>query len=769
MRDYLKKIHKSISKKTIDKLGDKNGVTANEMLVYCKKYKVKMILYDVCGNIIASNYPVKKSKSYKRIIGILYNGHFYPIKNQYLAKVNTSAFGIKHIKNGLDKFIDIIKNEKFIPKAVKISIMDDLSASKLNIISFVHNGYKYIANPEYKICEEILKKFGCSDKIYDSINLKNIMNILQQLYFNKVNIKSFFPVHLNNVKSAYNFALPEYEEYMKNRKESDIITVDKNKCYSCALKQLPFLIKLDYRQSKITRQRMKFSQMVDHYMYIVKPDKSSVLLPETNMYSGRHLKYCMQYPGMAFEVLEEITCVKVENRFKCLIDDVYKKVDHKYAKTMCNVMIGKMEKRSEVSYSMKLSKICNEQESKTISAHKTKIDDDMYAILENVKHEEIMTLRPINIQVKDQSRRILFEKILELDYDKIIQIKTDSISFIGRKPKKLNTDPLNGWKYEKFSRILSTIQCDKDMSFTPIITKNNNTIYQAYAGCGKSFHVMNKIIPSLGDKYKNSYIILTPSHSTIEDYRKKGYKCDVIQKYQFGKSIPSENLIIIDEHGLMNRQAHNILYKCFINKKKIISLGDFSQLLPVCEDSTFDSIDYLNMMFGMRKNLSTNYRNNFSIKYYDQLINEDIDVKKEVFKHSVKYASRADIIIAYRNDVCVKYNDYMLKKLKFKDKFCKGVKLICKSNDLRRQNMYNNYVGKIEEIKKVGNDKLYKLDCCDQYFTHEQINTYFKLGYCLTIYGVQGKGYKSYYFCKEDQKFINGRSAYTIISRLIQN
>jgi hypothetical protein len=110
----------------------------------------------------------------------------------------------------------------------------------------------------------------------------------------------------------------------------------------------------------------------------------------------------------------------------------------------------------------------------------------------------------------------------------------------------------------------------------------------------------------------------------------------------------------------------------------------------------------------------------------------------------------------------------MLKHLGFKDKFQIGVKLICKSNDLRDKNIFNNFTFTItEEIKKKGELSDFKLDD-NSIITYKQLDKLFEPYYACTSYGIQGQSIKSYHYAKEDKSFLknNNRLSYTIISRI---
>ena len=70
------------------------------------------------------------------------------------------------------------------------------------------------------------------------------------------------------------------------------------------------------------------------------------------------------------------------------------------------------------------------------------------------------------------------------------------------------------------------------------------------------------------------------------------------------------------------------------------------------------------------------------------------------------------------------------------------------------------------EIKSDGYKLLQegKIDSKDYY----SFSNKFKYAYARTLYGVQGDTLNSIHYCYEDMEFINGRTAYTAISRLKQ-
>ena len=80
---------------------------------------------------------------------------------------------------------------------------------------------------------------------------------------------------------------------------------------------------------------------------------------------------------------------------------------------------------------------------------------------------------------------------------------------------------------------------------------------------------------------------------------------------------------------------------------------------------------------------------------------------------------------------------------------------------LQKKNIYNNFTDEIVEIK--GENVVMKSGIK---LSTDQIEKFFIPAYARTLYGIQGKSLKSYHYAPEDYKFLNGRSAYTVVSRL---
>lgn len=724
VKTFLRKHYPKISnqsKDPIGKLGNDQGVSTHELVEFCKQYKIRMVAYNIKKEVIAHYNPPKNDKKYAALYFISYNNHMYPIKNKYLEQFpKTDKFEYMEPSQLNDTFTDLLKSN---------ILPDDIRLDNNQITSFKHSGIQYFTNDQYKQCYEVMRQYGFQDKIKPTTKYTNILYELEKAYTEK-SLNSFFPIRHTKLPFWYN----------KERNPSRAVeTIDKNKAYSSILKNLPYLLSVDYRTTPI--QDFPF-KLTEHALYIATPEIPNILMPKQDIYTGRHLLYCKG--KINFTLQEKLEASHQPNVYRHIIQDLYEKCDPNVVKQIVVRTIGTYQSEPEIKEGSKVY-VVNEQERNT--AFDAIPFGDYY--LEIQKQSYVSSLynrKPIAIQIKDQMNVLLYEKMKELHLtnDDIVQINTDSITYYtSPEVKPVTQNTLDGWKFSNYTEKQGTI-FDNDEPFTTMkqLRPNNNTLVTGYAGNGKSYYIQNEL------DLTNS-IILSSKHSAIVQHRDKGLNSQVIQYYQFTNTVPVEDHIIVEEIGILDRPQWDILFKCFLLGKKLTCLGDFQQLLPACETSTFSSPPFLNMMFSTQLRKETNYRNNFTPEYYKSLI-ESTDpnyLKQEIEKYSTAKPEEAEVIIAYRNDIVDKYNNYMLQ---YHNKTINDpdVPMICKTNELRDKNIYNGFVLKSQDIDP--DDK-----------------KHFKPAYARTLYNIQGDETRSYYMAPEDLHwFSKNREAYTLISRL---
>jgi hypothetical protein len=746
VRNYLLQNYK-ITSKVINKLGNKDGVTPCEIKQFCIKYKIKLILFNIDGDIITQFTPEVKNKSYKSLIAIIYNNHLYPLNNKELHRIPkkdiTKCIYIENLDN---KLIDIL-NKNDVPSNVGIYLNEITNIELGNTI--------YHKNKDYDFCNDILKKFGLGDNMTAFVNKKNIFKIIEKLFV-KSSVDSFFPY--SSCEGGYSYFNEDFVE------DKNTITIDHNKHYSDALRKLKNLITIDIKTAKHIN---KPKELLPNYFYIASPKYSNILMSKTGFYSYEHLKYCTE-EGVDFELKEAISCQYKENYFTDMVNTLYTKLSNEEFKFIVNCMIGSFEKKRDRKPITKYVKIANEDETKTTDKFVRKINDDYNIIfdVEDKVNTNVFNRVPIRVQVLCEARRIVYEKIKELKLNRgdIKQIRTDAITFkfnvLKRQEKFFKSSVIGEWKEQACTDYKNNIEIyDQDMTFELNCINKNNKIYIDYAGSGKTYHIINNLLPTL-----QNYIVMSPSQASIVEYRNNNINCQVIQYYTLNNKIPVEDVIIIDEVGMLDSHMNNLIVKCALLGKTIYSFGDFKQMKPVNGEPCCNE-NYLNYVYGSIEKLGTNYRNDFTFEYYDELISmtNKKQIKNEIIKYNSKSYDQAETIITYTNETRKKYNNMMCQKLniEFGDINCR---VVCKTNDLKDKGIYNNFYCTIYEIQ---DDNVILYDGVNDYIINiDELNKYFELGYCRTLYNIQGASITSFYYALEDIDYIDGRALYTLVSRI---
>jgi hypothetical protein len=770
--DYLIEKYKKISEKTLSKLGDEKGVSPKEIYNFCVKYGITCKIYNIDGKCVCEYTPDKPNKSYGGLFGIAYNNHFYPLTNNKLENLKPAKYteccfykGEEGEENNKDRL------KRFVSNQTNKGIMyETINVYKTNILSVQYDGILYHINNDWTDVIKIGEKLGIKTNLCETMKLTTIAPIIENLYL-KENVESFYPYE--DRCKVYNFFNKDLE--------GEFITIDNNKHYMSALKNLKYLIKVDIRTAK---HIVKPTNIEKGFLYIARPKRCNILMPCTKKYDGEFLEYCKN-EGIEFDLLEAIEYTTVKNHYIEMIDELSKKLSEEHFKKIMCYTIGNMGK-SNSNYVhdeyLKFVKIANHDETKcTKNCYVEKLNDEYNMIFEKAYKSNVKFTNklPIHNQVLDNARKIVYEmmKKLKLTSNEIKQIRTDAITFvknqtnsiIAKNEVKKNVKEWNKniglWKEVKdviyYKNEFEYFDDEDPDTFVlyNIDRINNNTIYEDYAGSGKTYHIINKLIPSL----TKSYIVLSPSHSSIKEYRALKLNCNVIQKYDFNPNlIPEEDVIIVDEIGMCGLPSIGNICKWAGYGKQIYAFGDFKQLNPVGLDKPINSDIYLNWIFNKRTSLGTNHRNNFTKQFYDELLvmNNEKDIKKIIKEHTVDW-NKAEAIISYRNETRNKYNDMMLKKLKIKHGEV-GEMVQCKTNDLSDKNMYNNFIYKI-----VSNNNGYVLsDDIEKYEVSEEQFKDFIPAYCRTVYNIQGESIKSIHYCEEDIKFLKSNVLYTVISRI---
>ena len=769
--------------------------TIDDLHNFCEKYYIKMIAYDIKGNVIKANYPTKDQKKFANLIFVAYNQHLYPLINGKLKKAYFEKQKLTRVGDAHTAFLNKM-SEGILGSIFKFDSYEE------RITAFSLGDEVIFENEDYDTCLGILELFGLKDMISWNTTLKNIVSVIEKAYLDTDNIESFWLNHADFSKGGYIYKDVDAGEITND----EYITIDKNKSYSHALKSLDYLISVDMKTDHVVPYQNQ--ELIEHNLYLVKVKKSSILLPTTNIYDGKHLIYCLNNHlrlNTDFEIIEFVNATRHKNLLSKMINDIYERVDHKLAKKMVNVFIGKFERANNVNTFLKPIAVLDSEEYKTVSQN-TKVcvlrKGKFWLELEAKEQSNLTNRKPIAIQVKDQSRRTLFEFLLknEITNKDVVQVKTDSITFKKSNDKYLDylSETLEGWKLEDHNLIIRSHPFNYDkLNMNKSITKvemedvmayGGTTLIEGDAGNGKSHFIRTKLVPRCKEE-GHSYIILTPSHEAAKEYRQHKLNVRVIQGYINGK-IPDADHIIVDEIGMVCSKDWEVIVKCVLLKKHVSCFGDFQQLAPPAGKKV--TRKFLKSIFETMVLFTENYRNNFTKEYYNKLkyCPDRKWLHQEVLLHSQDKYTEGTQIVAYTNvtrqmynkNVCDKLNiaydindtnQISIHPLSYKNK----PTIVCKSNLLRILGIYNGFMFTINShcYKAAdigtGNELYFKIVDGDieHVLKYKTIKKYFQFSFCKTLHGVQGKSLEKIMYAPEDIQFITNEAAYTFISRIKQN
>ena len=734
----LTKLYPSIAnqKRPKIKFPEANSTT-EQVMEFAKHYKIRAIAYNIKGEVIAQHIPVSPSTTYKSLVYLYYHNHMYLLKNKYLIeRPDPTKIEYQDEETLNSHFISLLK-QRILPA--------DIRVKGTTITSFQNNDTIYFYNPDYHALVSISEKFMFADKIQFHTSHSTIMYILEKLY-TAPPTNSFLPIKHAKPSCYFN---------RKPDPSKELITIDKNKAFSNILRDLSYLLSTDIRTMK---HEFTTEFTTDLALYIATPETPNILMPKQDIYVGSHIKFCLSQK-IPFTIQERLDCVKHDNHFTQIINDLFYHAPDQAKSIICKT-IGCFQ--SDPKFGENVNIVCKDDRNPRHTSIPITDTDEFFEFSQNESVRNITNRRPIAIQVKDDMNRLLYNKMKELNLTihDIVQIKTDSITFYkDATTKPIYTDTkITGWKYGTYKEAQGSI-FDDSTPFTTFVqnTPNKNVLITGYAGNGKSYRIQHSNL--------HDTIILSSKHSAVKQHRELGLNAEVIQKYccwgaKTSIVIPKESTLIIEECGLFTAEHWDFLYRCFLLGKTIIAYGDFNQLLPTNEIQAFNQPLFINQMFQTQEVMNTNWRNNFTTDYYDSLINGTPEYcLQELKRHSTALPEEAEVIIAYRRSVVDKYNTYMLDY--HKKTIQDDIPIMCKTNDLRQHNIYNNFTFQSHDFKKT-----YNIDYT-QCIGDLKDDQHFVVAYARTLYNIQGDDTASFYVAPEDYKFFtNPRMAYTLISRL---
>jgi len=776
------------------------GVSVEELQNFSIKHSLPIL---ILKNDLTKYYESEIKD--KKMVVLACNNHLYYFGTQQPNKVKEPTKVIITYNN-LEKINEIVSQHN--------NVFNVVISTYNSVLSFADDKHKYIQNPEYEMCYDILKKFEWEHNITDNIKLFHICRNLEKKYLFNNKINSIFPNGLTSdfkLKSA--IWRTEFIDYTK-----PIAAEDMFKSHTSGLYSLPFLINFDYRTSQINTSPITIKP---NNMYNVEFEeniyKNILHLEDYKLYDGYNLIELQKRNIINFKLIEEIECNITPNYFTNMIKEMIEKigwnetikhkkfvecdeydeldngiepttksmslvnVEEPILKKILNIFIGSFASNVNTTNKNIFNGIYNRDEQKRHSGHVIKINDEYsinYVIVETISNLE--NRLPIYNQILFNRKIALLDRILtkNISPKNIIQINTDCITFYGE-PSTDYKNELNCWRKSEFLDIGNVRETNMTFKQSLImnnpITENQNICRKLIlvdAGAGKTHYILNSVIPDLEIRRKK-YIVLATEHSTLTHYNELNINSDVLTNYAYHSYLLNKyDYVIFDEYGKVGDDGNKLMYYLSITPINYICVGDFGQLTPVKgqQITTSHYMKWLFNNFSIPSELKGNMRNTFNEEYYRHLREDTYNNLEEIRKYSTRNYYDAEAIICIRNETCDKYNNMMLEHLnkKYDDI---GVKYICKTN--KYDEVKNNTPLEIissNEKEVILTNKIHKLSIKPKELKN---NKKFKLGYAYTTYAIQGKSIKSYFWSFEDDDLLKyykkdekNRISYTIISRI---
>lgn len=765
--NYLKRL-KFIKKSLYNDV--KQLKTATDITTFSKLHNFNTSIYNIEGDLIGSN----KTDNTNTINYIVYEKHLYPIRGKIPIK--------QPYKNNYN-IIYVDNINEYITEQFNIGVVvSNININNNVIYSCINNNIKYIQNAHHnritQILQTILKDILEDEEItklinkytYDNMGIADIGAVLTNIMceIDNINYNSFIP----DAKRFNKCGITYLNKDIKFNNKDEITNLDFNKQYMSVLYDLNNIITFDIINN-IECDNIELDNI--NYLYIVKPLQYTVLIPNTNIYTGEHLIYAKK-EGVEFTILKKYTTTTYKNVYKGVIDLLKEYLTIQDLKFTINKLIGCFEIEGLRTTQHITSIISNtelEQHPRSNEQYEHVLGENLTGLYKTKTTYKAINKKPIAIQVKDGANKRVYKlmKSLNINETNLININIDAITYINKGININNSiytinNEIGGikqviYKDDKFTKLKNhTEYYNNTDEITAIIDNkpNNNTLYLCYAGTGKTTLIINELIPL----YIGCYIVITPTHATTLIYKANNLNVDIIQYYTLQDRQIKDNIttIIIDEIGLMNNDELQQIYIWFKLGYSIIGLGDLKQLIPVGRAGAISDL-YLDSVFSLRKQLKTNYRNNLSIQYYDKLMNiTNLNIIKKIITHY--NTDTTNNLICYTNETCDKHNKSISCKLGYNNKFDVGATILITGNELMKYGLYNKMlltvINKLNDEIELSNGVIINI----KHFKGKLI----QWGYAKTLYYWQGLECENFKFDVDDAKFLNGAGIYTLISRL---
>jgi len=641
----------------------RDGVSALDIYNYCVQKDLSCYLIDSDQKLRFHNQR-KKDTKIPALIALCDNGHLYPITSKYARKsivektkeaggkfifqeteINDKKFKIVVLKEedpppllNQEYTIYICKSTEqifnyYLYYLTNTNIKHKYKASSGGMTQFTveKENIKFVLNPLY----EELKKYIDEPKFND--NLPKVYNpVLEELNIDHFNVKSVFQseelwdnITKNIVKSAFNYT------HEKGCSKDDI-TIDKNKAYSCVLKNLDYILKCN--PSDVPEVFTSSTNIVYNALYFINEPPTTIegkiLINRKGWYTQPIISKALEDKHITPENITHILpCSSTEqNPYVPFIDTLYKEYKND-AKLLINYFIGNFGRthsdRGKLYITKELDHIVSYDEKQFYEEKKIKPitigekEHTYYITQVRDRTKQYSTSVILNAQIVQQNRLTMYNMAKRVG-GILKAVKTDAITVSNPSWKPPHEpDNIDGWKIEKTKGKKppsndTRIRQDKPEILSPVkpVSKieyrtfkdewnteecakelhsvKGNIFLDGQAGTGKT-HLVKKLV----ELDKKHTFVIAPTHCAKANYVKSetihSFLCVDIYGNQIGRrNYKPYHTLILDECSMIGSNLFSKIIELSQLQPhiKFILVGDFKQLDPVNDSSSLDMWKY---------------------------------------------------------------------------------------------------------------------------------------------------------------------------------
>lgn len=673
-----RKVYKLVCNDLKDIENKKKTIYLNDLKDILKKHEITIYIYSM-GEYLEfeqynSNYT-EKSKC-EHIILYIEDNHLYVVKSMK-HKNHLTRKSIKNYDNAIIKNVLSVEPLKLLNSLV-LGFDLDSNTNEIKYLMYDNDKELFTNYDDIKITNKFIKKLGYDKKILFS-NPNNFINKIIDKY--NINTFSIFPYRINNDVLLY-----KNNEIKQDKNDETLLNIDKNKCFSNALLDCPF-IPIFNVFTNVKRNYIKDEMIISHYLYFIEVNEPNEIYYNNGFRFGYFLNKVGGLKYIKIKYVYECDTIKDSennniNPYGVMINDLYSIAETKeeinFVKESINKYIGKMmnPEKQKITYKENL-KCSNVNDLKLMfkndmdKIYNGELDEEQIdkKLDENLSYDDvlkIMTLRndigyiedtqnknmvwhwtlkeknniyvgqdnkPLHILIRDISQIYILEMInlLKPKKEDIIEINTDCIYIKNSNNydlTKINNNPndFKAWKLTK------GYKKEQIQNFDLKLNENEPEEMKYFYELNENQYNFNLEYAGGGKTYRIK--------EQIKNEIKKNNKYSYIILSSFNDFITDYRKDGLNAYTIAHYIYHNKTIKekniyidefgiCSINEILFMFRHQYKNFWVFGDDKQLCPVKSSKVNVNFLKQIAydfntkwTNKRNTFTKEFYDELINE---------------------------------------------------------------------------------------------------------------------------------------------------